>query len=239
MLISAVTVTPARAQGGSFFTLSHTRCASRHDPAVEKALQVVAAGSSVEFRNASAKAITAYVMTYTVTRGKESYPSSATGQDFVAAPPGSTLMPGQTYRAGLWGGKVRGPHEVYPCLVVFDDRTSVGPPELLTSVMRMRQSRAEFQGTMIREMEAARAADDPKGALLLRAKRSPLVTTSRGPGNTRVTTNLPVLRYLEVIAAKLSGTRNSPLDQKVLADEISEHRALQQAILKQIALPKN
>jgi hypothetical protein len=42
-----------------------------------------------------------------------------------------------------------------------------------------------------------------------------------------------------VIAAKLSGTRNSPLDQKVLADEISEHRALQQAILKQIALPKN
>jgi hypothetical protein len=42
-----------------------------------------------------------------------------------------------------------------------------------------------------------------------------------------------------VIAAKLSGTRNSALDQKLLADEISEHRALQQAVLKQIALPKN
>jgi hypothetical protein len=235
MLISAVTVTPARAQGSSFFTLSHTRCASRHDPAVEKALQVVAAGSSVEFRNASAKAITAYVMTYTVTRGKESYPSSATGQDFVAAPPNSTLMPGQTY----WGGKVRGPSEVYPCLVAFDDRTGVGPPELLASLMRMRQSRAEFLGTMIREMEAARAADDPKAALMLRAKRSPLVTTSRGAGNTRITTNAPVRRYLEVIAETLSGTRNSPLDQKLLAEQISEHRALQQAILKQIALPKN
>jgi hypothetical protein len=111
-------------------------------------------------------------------------------------------------------------------MVVFDD---------LTHLMSMRQTRAEFLGTLIREMESARAAEDPKTALILRAKRAPQTATSRGPGNTRVTTNLPVRAYLEVVAAKLTGSRNS--DQKLLTDQISEHRTLQQALLKQTTIP--
>jgi hypothetical protein len=240
-------------------SINHSPCAYEHDPAVEKVLQVVgfkvkpvkppknSPVTYVELRNNSSKMITAFVLTDSVGGRVWVEGSFARGIDLVwelalvryskkPAPSNTILPPGGIYEFEV--GPIERRHvEVYPCTVVFDDRTGVGPPGEVSSLLQMRATSAESMGAVVAELESARHADDPKIWLMLRAKQlasqgvvvaqpntSPVRTRSRGTGPSR---------HLEWLAAELAGGRNNPRDQKLLADYISVYSAQRDALLAQ------
>jgi hypothetical protein len=239
----------------SEFSISDSPCAHRRDPAIEQVLQGVVKVSAarppktgsvatLEMRNVSGKSIAAYVLTYTVVRGQKTEYSGAFGKDLAdglalvrysrkAAPPNTTLLPGETYRAEIWSGRYPGHFEAYPCMVVFDDGTSIGPPQVLRSVTGMRQTRAKSLGNLIADLELARDSADPKATLLLRAKRSTRIESSGvANGHTTRTSSPGWGSHLEYVASQLSGSASSPRDRKILADHISVFRAQQEGLLE-------
>jgi hypothetical protein len=263
MLISVVVILSAKPQDmdplavstPSEFSISDSPCVSRHDPSVEKVLQVVAvrieAAKSpetspvvtVEMRNGSTKTITAYVLTFTVTRGGRTDHFGAMGRDLVydlmlarharrAAPANISFLPGQVYRAEIWRGRPPGHIEVYPCVAMFDDGSGTGPTQGLTSVQTDRLIQAKRWEVLIRELELARDSGDPRAALLRQAKRvQDIRYTATGPsGNPiRISASGPRLD-LEATATELSENHNAPAVRKFLTDRIAVLRALRETL---------
>jgi hypothetical protein len=263
MVISAVVILSARSQDmdplavitPSEFSMSDSPCVARHDPSVEKVLQVVAirmegakspeTGSvvTVEMRNASAKTITAYLLTFTVTRGGRTEHFGALGKDLVydlaltrharrAAPASTSFLPGQVYRAEIWRGRPPGHFEVYPCVAVFDDGTGIGLSQGITSVQTGRLTQAKRWDVLIRELELARDSGDPGATLLLRAKRvQDIRFTATGPSGSPIRISASGPRVdLEATATELSGNHDAPAAKKFLADRIAVLRALRETL---------
>jgi hypothetical protein len=234
------------------FTISDAPCGFKHDPEVEKSFVVGAirvpgttpkqtgSNATVELRNRSAKAITAYVLTYTITRGKHTDYYGARGTDLIEqyggkeSVPNRAILPDQAYQAEIWAGRPGGRIEVYPCLVVFDDRLSAGPPQVLGSVMGMRQAELKFLGQLIAALEAARDSDDPKASLTRRASRSQKapIETWREASGVRVKALSPLAGYLQAEASQLRGG-NSVEDRRVITDRISVLGAQQKRLTEQ------
>ena len=244
-IAASATAQDSDAVGGitAEFSVGHSPCVAKHDPAVEKAFQAAVTveaarppetGSVVmaELRNSSRKTITAYVLTYTVKRGGRTDYYSGLGKDFVyemavaqyskkPTPPNSTLRPGEVYRTQLGRGKTSRAFEVYPCMVAFDDGTGIGPASVLTMLMRMRSDNAKLLGELIADLELARDSGDPRAALLVRAKRL--------KQNWGTVTHA---RYLEAEASQLSKAPDASLDRKRIAGDIAVLRAQKEALLE-------
>jgi hypothetical protein len=246
----------------SDFEISDSPCTFRHDPSVEKVLQVAAVkvdsakppGTDsvvfVEMRNASARSITAYILTFSQTRGGKTNYFGARGKDLVyelalaqsarrAAPSGSSFSPGERYRLEIWRGRVPGQIEVYPCVAVFDDGTGIGPSEGLRSVQTDRWVYAKTLETLITELGLARDSADPKSTLLLRAKRIPQVRAMVGPNGNRIRIGgLGPSRDLETTAKELPETRDTRAIRKFLTGRIAALRAFREAFLQQSVLSR-
>jgi len=240
------------------FSLMHSPCAYRHDESLEKILQVVAVKVTapksdkpettvtLELRNASSRPITAYVLTYTITRGSKTDYYGAIGKDLTneialertskkSSSSNNTFPPGQTNHMQLWRGRSPGQFNVYPCMVAFGDRTGIGPPQVFRFVMGMRQNRATFLGMLIADLEAARGYDDPKSALIARAKRTRnrRVETSQRADRSQVVTNAPSLApFLGHEASQLIGRRDVARDRQTLTDDVSILRAQHSVLLE-------
>ena len=242
------------------FSYFHSNCGYSHDPVVEKALHAAiriepprapkkTSVAILEMRNDSSKTVTAYLLTSARTRGAKTDRYDAEGVDFVQDmalrmryTPKSDLsslaiLPSGTFRKELWSGRFPGRFEVYPCLVVFEDGTYLGPRELMRRVVGDRQSRARTLGRLIAELEAARGAGDPKATLTRRAEHFARLEES-GPQMEEVTEGTgvriissvdPIAPDLKEAASHLSGA--AAADRAALANDISTFRTQQEFLV--------
>jgi hypothetical protein len=229
------------------FSITDSPCGYRHDISVEKVLEPVrvvadaakrSRGGSIatiELRNNSEKTVTAYVLNYTFTDGGKTDYYDGHGEDLLyemallkgsrkKARPNSTLLPGEILKQEIRGGGEHGKFEVFPCMVAFEDATSVGPPTLLTFVMQMRAEIAKEIGALIADLKLAQDSANPTLVLTNRAKQIERTNVGR--------MGEEPYRYLEVVAAELS-TDSTALNRRVIDDHISALHAQQEVLIKQ------
>jgi hypothetical protein len=226
------------------FSITDSPCAYKRNPSVEKAVAVLrltvvpskpsktGSDSFFELRNISQKTITAYVFSYAaVRRGRKTY-YQGIGEDFLyrmalarldnaQAPPNSTLPPGGIHRRQLWSDRSADSFEVYPCAIVFDDGTAIGPPSVLAIIAQMRSQEAKFMAMLISGLELALNSDDPRATLINRAKqmKEKNEVSSAMQGD-----------YLEDVARLLLTSHDSAHDKTVVAGYILTLRAQQKML---------
>src|SRR5262249_41872522 len=187
--------------------------------------------ASFELRNNSAKTITAYVFNHTFTHGGKTDYYAGTGTDLVSemaiaksSPEqtlsNSTFTPAGVVKQEIRGGGRDGQFEVFPCLVVFDDGTFVGPSSLWKILRKARANHAKAIGALVADLKLAQDSADPKTLLTNRAKQVKKISKGRSDEEP--------YRYLEIVASALSQTGNTPLDRKTLTDHLSALQAQQE-----------
>lgn len=141
----------------------------------------------------------------------------------------STFLPGEILKQEIRGGGEHGKFEVFPCMIVFKDRTSVGPPTLLTFVMQMRAEIAKEVDALIADLKLAQDSANPRSFLTNRAKQVQSTNVGR--------MGEEPYGYLEAVAAELS-TGSTQLDRKVINDCISGLHAQQEVLIEQSSIGK-
>jgi hypothetical protein len=153
------------------FSISHSPCEHRHVPDVEKAIHVsVDSGpvSTMELHNISAKPITAFV--YTARKGATGW-YGASGEDLIydmVWDKNSRWPPGGVLRRRLGKGRER---EVFPCAVVFEDGTALGPLQVASYIQQSRSNMAAGLTALIGYLESALKSDDPRSSVAQRIKQ--------------------------------------------------------------------
>jgi len=235
------------------FSISDSQCGYRHESSVEKALQTVRVlpntvkpardgpVATFELRNNSAKTITAYVFNYTFTHGGKTDYYGALGADLVyemamvrggggQTLPNSTFPPGGIMKQEVRGGGRHGQFAVFPCMVLFEDGTFVGPSSLSKFLMDMRADNAKAFGALIADLKLARDSVDAKAFLTNRAKQIKRISKGRSDEEP--------YRYLEIVASGLSPSGNTSLDRRVISDHISGLQTQQEMLVEQSTFGK-
>ena len=231
------------------FFISDSPCRYEHDSSVEKSMQMVRVvvdsakptrAATLELRNNSAKSITAYVFNYAFTHGGITDYHDGRGADLVyemaiaksseQALPNSAFPPGGVFEQEVNGGREHGQFEMYPCMVLFDDGTYIGPPSPVQILMQLRSDSAKALGSLVADLKSARDSSNPKTFLKNRAQQ--VKRTSKGRPSEEP------YRYLEIVASGLSSSGNTPLDRKAITDHVSTLQAQQEMLVKQSTFRK-
>jgi hypothetical protein len=235
------------------FSISDSFCGYKHDSSVEKVLQTIRVEintakpppdspvATFELRNNSAKTITAYVINHTYTHGGKTDYYGALGTDLVyemammkgsgdQTLPNATFPPGGVVKQEVRGGGRHGQFAVFPCMVLFEDGTFIGPTWLSKDLMHMRADNAKAIGALIADLKLARDSPDPETFLINRAKQIKRISEGKSGEEP--------YRYLEIVASGLSPSGTTPMNRKTITTHISALQTQQEMLIEQSTLCK-
>ena len=223
------------------FSITDSPCKYEPDRLVEKSMQLArviinsaeSAQATLELRNTSAKSITAYVFNYTFAHGGKTDYYDGRGADLIYEIASAkntqqvlpSFPPGGVVEQDVKGGSGHGQFQVYPCMVLFDDGTFIGPPVLVKFLTQMRLDTAKGFGALVADLKSARDSADPRAFLTRRAQQVKRASNGR--------LGEEPYRYLEIVASSLSSNGNTSLDRKSISDHISALQAQRETLVQQ------